>query len=149
MNIAETTIRKNSHNFTVNVTDKGALTYQMDDGMVKHAKCLKDGKVYFIGSQEVVVKGEIQEWKDMDLPEKDYAFLVEAQERIKTALAEEQTMERLKREDKSDMLKRVDKWKKRVRHYRRERRGQRGEDNRSQIDGYPGTGERGSPLRKM
>lgn len=124
MNIAETIVRKNAHNFSIFVTDKGDLTFQMDDGEEKHARALKDGKLLFIGTLEVVANGEIQEWKDMDLPEADFILLAEAQQRVRDALDEEQTMERLKREgeDKSNMLKRIDKWKKRVKWYRKERR---------------------------
>lgn len=125
MNIAETTVRKNSHDFSVFVTDKGALTFRMDGGEIKHARALENGKLLFIGTQEVVVKGELQEWRDMDLPEADFTLLVEAQKRVKVALEEEQTMERLKREGKGDMLKRIDKWKKRVRYYRKERKGKK------------------------
>jgi len=125
MNIAETTVRKNAHNFSIFVTDKGALTFQIDGGEEKHARALKDGRLLFIGTQEVVVNGEIQEWKDMELPETDFTLLAEAQERVKAALDEGQTMERLKREDKGDMLKRIDKWKKRVRHYRKDRSGKK------------------------
>lgn len=124
MNIAETTVRKNSHNFKINVTDKGALTFQMDGGEEKHAKALKDGKLYFIGTQEVIIKGEIMEWNEMELPKEVFSLLVDAQEQIKTALDKEKTMEHLKRENKGDMLKRVDKWKKRIR-YHKERKGKK------------------------
>lgn len=123
MNIVETTIRKNAHDFTIMVTDKGTLIYAMDGNEPKHAKALKDGKLYFIGTQEVVVRGELQEWESMELPNAAYEMLDEAQSRIKRAMDDEQTMARLKREDKSDMVKRVDKWKKRIRHYRKERKG--------------------------
>lgn len=125
MNIVETNIRKNTHNFKVMVTDKGALVYAMDDNEPKHARALKDGKLYFIGIQEVVVRGELQEWESMELPKEDYEMLVEAQAQVKRAMDEEQTMARLKREDKSDIVKRVDKWKKRIRHYRKERKGEK------------------------
>ena len=125
MNIIETNIRKNAHNFKVMVTDKGALVYAMDDNEPKHARTLKDGKLYFIGIQEVVVRGELQEWESMELPKEDYKMLVEAQTQVKKAMDEEQTMARLKREDKSDIVRRVDKWKKRIRHYRKERKGER------------------------
>lgn len=127
MNISETIVRKNAHNFSIFVTDKGDLTFQMDDGEEKHARALKDGKLLFIGTLEVVANGEIQEWKDMDLPEADFILLAEAQQRVRDALDEEQTMERLKREgeDKSNMLKRIDKWKKRVKWYRKERKGKK------------------------
>ena len=56
MNIVETNIRKNAHNFKVMVTDKGALVYAMDDNEPKHARALKDGKLYFIGIQEELEK---------------------------------------------------------------------------------------------
>lgn len=125
MYIAETTVRKNAHNFSIFVTDRGDLTFRMDGGDEKHAKELKDGKILFIGTQEVVVKSEIQEWKDMELPEADFLLLAGAQERVKSALTEERTMERLKREEKNDILKRIDKWKKRVRHYRKEHKGKK------------------------
>lgn len=125
MNIVETNIRKNAHNFKVMVTDKGALVYAMDDNEPKHARALKDGKLYFIGIQEVVVRGELQEWESMELPTEDYKMLAEAQTQVKRAMDEEQTMARLKREDKSDIVKRVDKWKKRIRHYRKERKGEK------------------------
>lgn len=125
MNIVETNIRKNAHNFKVMVTDKGALVYAMDDNEPKHARALKDGKLYFIGIQEVVVRGELQEWESMELPKEDYEMLVEAQAQVERAMDEEQTMARLKREDKSDIVKRVDKWKKRIRHYRKERKGEK------------------------
>lgn len=91
MNIVEITIRKNAHNFTIMVTDKGTLVYIMDDNEPKHARALKDGKLYFIGMQEVVVRGELQTWENMELPEADYEMLVEAQEQIKKALDEEQS----------------------------------------------------------
>ena len=125
MNVAETVVRKNSHNFSIHVTDKGALTFSMDGGEEKHAKALKDGKIFFIGLQEVVVKGEIQEWKEMVLPEEDFTLLSVAQDRVIAALAEDRTMSSLKNEDKSTLLKRVDKWKKRVRHYRKDGKGER------------------------
>lgn len=125
MNIVETNIRKNAHNFKVMVTDKGALVYAVDDNEPKHARALKDGKLYFIGIQEVVVRGELQEWESMELPKEDYKMLAEAQAQVKRAMDEEQTMARLKREDKSDIVKRVDKWKKRIRHYRKERKGEK------------------------
>lgn len=125
MNIVETNIRKNAHNFKVMVTDKGALVYAMDDNEPKHARALKDGKLYFIGIQEVVVRGELQEWESVELPREDYEMLAEAQTQVKRAIDEEQTMARLKREDKSDIVKRVDKWKKRIRHYRKERKGEK------------------------
>ena len=125
MNIAETTVRKNAHEFRICVTDKGALTYQMDGENEKHAKELKDGKLLFIDTQEVVVKGELQMWKEMELTKEDFELLAGAQERIKAATREEQTIARLRREDKSNILRRVDKWKKKVRHYRREKKGKR------------------------
>lgn len=121
MNVAETVVRKHSHDFTVCVTDKGAVTYSIDGGEELHAK-LKDGKLCFIGVQEVVVRGELQEWREMELPDGDFALLQDAQERVLAAIAEEKTMERLKREDKSTILKRVDRWKKRVRHYKRDKK---------------------------
>lgn len=34
-------------------------------------------------------------------------------------------MARLKREDKGDIVKRVDRWKKRIRHYRKEHKGEK------------------------
>ena len=119
MNIVEVTIRKNAHNFTVMVTDKGTLVYTMDDNEPKHARALKDGKLYFIGTQEVVVRGELQTWESMEIPEADYVMLAETQDQIKKAMDEEQTMARLKREDKGDIVKRVDRWKKRIRRYRK------------------------------
>lgn len=125
MNIVEVTIRKNAHNFTVMVTDKGTLVYTMDDNEPKHARALKDGKLYFIGTQEVVVRGELQTWESMEIPEADYVMLAETQDQIKKAMDEEQTMARLKREDKGDIVKRVDRWKKRIRRYRKERKGEK------------------------
>ena len=125
MNIVEVTIRKNAHNFTVMVTDKGTLVYTMDDNEPKRARALKDGKLYFIGTQEVVVRGELQTWESMEIPEADYVMLAETQDQIKKAMDEEQTMARLKREDKGDIVKRVDRWKKRIRRYRKERKGEK------------------------
>ena len=58
----------------------------------------------------------------MELPDGDFALLQDAQERVLAAIAEEKTMERLKREDKSTILKRVDRWKKRVRYYKRDKK---------------------------
>lgn len=118
MNIAEVNVRANAHNFLIAVDDKGAVTFKMDDEEVKHAKGLQDGKLCFIGVHEVVVKGEIQDWKEMILPKEEYAILEDAQKRVLAAAQEAQDMARLKREDRSDLLKRVDKWKKRVRHYK-------------------------------
>lgn len=118
MNIAEVNVRANAHNFLIAVNDKGAVTFKMDEEEVKHAKCLQDGKLCFIGVHEVVVKGEIQDWKEMILPKEEYAILEDAQKRVLAAAQEAQDMARLKREDKSDLLRRVDKWKKRVRHYK-------------------------------
>lgn len=118
MNVAECVVRKNSHDFSVCVTDKGDVIYSIDGGEERHAK-LKDGKLCFIGVQEVIVRGELQEWNEMELPDGDFAVLRDAQERVLTAVMEEKTMERLKREDKSTILKRVDRWKKRVRRYRK------------------------------
>ena len=125
MNIAEITVRKNSHDFKINVTDKGALTFQIDGSEVKNAKALKDGKLFFIGTQEIVVKGEIVEWNDIELSKEDFSILEEAQKRVKISLDKEQTMERLKREGKGDVLRRVDKWKKCVRYYKKEQRGKK------------------------
>lgn len=118
MNVAECVIRKNSHDFSVCVTDKGNVVYRVDGGEERHAK-LKDGKLCFISVQEVVVRGELQEWREMELPEEEFAVLKDAQERVLAAIVEEKTMERLAREDKSTILKRVDRWKKRIRHYRK------------------------------
>lgn len=125
MNIAEIKVRRNTHEFTICVTDKGALTYQMDGENEKHAKGLKDGKLLFIDTQEVIVKGEMQEWKEMELEKEDFALLSDTQERIKYAINEEQTLARLRKEDKGDILKRVDGWKKKIRHYRKEKEGKR------------------------
>lgn len=118
MNVAECVVRKNSHDFSVCVTDKGNVVYRVDGGEERHAK-LKDGKLCFISVQEVVVRGELQEWREMELPEEEFAVLKDAQERVLAAIVEEKTMERLAREDKSTILKRVDRWKKRIRHYRK------------------------------
>lgn len=82
MNIAEITVCKNSHDFKINVTDKGALTFQIDGGEVKNAKALKDGKLFFIGTQEIVVKGEIVERNDIELSKEDFSILEEAQKRV-------------------------------------------------------------------
>ena len=117
MIVAECVVRKNSHDFSVCVTDKGNVVYRVDGGEERHAK-LKDGKLCFISVQEVVVRGELQEWREMELPEEEFAVLKDAQERVLAAIVEEKTMERLAREDKSTILKRVDRWKKRIRHYR-------------------------------
>lgn len=121
MNVAETVVRKNAHDFTICVTDKGTVTYSLDGGEERHAK-LKDRKLYFIGVQEVIVRGELQELRDMELPDGDFAILQDAQDRVLAAIAEEKTMERLGREDKSTILKRVDRWKKRVRLYKRDKK---------------------------
>lgn len=118
MIVAECVVRKNSHDFSVCVTDKGNVVYRVDGGEERHAK-LKDGKLCFISVQEVVVRGELQEWREMELPEEEFAVLKDAQERVLAAIVEEKTMERLAREDKSTILKRVDRWKKRIRHYRK------------------------------
>lgn len=118
MNVAECVVRKNSHDFSVCVTDKGNVVYRVDGGEERHAK-LKDGKLCFISVQEVVVRGELQEWREMELPEEEFAVLKDAQERVLAAIVEEKTMERLAREDKSTILKRVDRWKKRICHYRK------------------------------
>lgn len=118
MNVAECVVRKNSHDFSVCVTDKGNVVYRVDGGEERHAK-LKDGKLCFVSVQEVVVRGELQEWREMELPEEEFAVLKDAQERVLAAIVEEKTMERLAREDKSTILKRVDRWKKRIRHYRK------------------------------
>lgn len=125
MNVAETVVRKNSHNFCIHVTDKGALTFSVDGGEEKHARALEDGKLFFIGVQEVVVRGEIEEWREMVLPEEAYKFLLDAQKRVTATLAEERTISGLKSENKESLLKRVDKWKKKVRHYRKNGKGKR------------------------
>lgn len=121
MKVAETVVRRHTHDFTICVSDNGAVTYSLDGGEERHAN-LKDGKLCFIGVQEVVVRGELQEWREMELPDWDYSVLQDAQERVIVAIAEEKTLERLKREDKSTILKRVDRWKKRVRYYKRDKK---------------------------
>ena len=125
MNLIEVMVRVSTHNFTIHVTDKGALTYIMDDGAERYAKKLENGELVFTGKVEAMVRGELHEWRSIKLPEEEYERLVSVQEHTRNAIIEEQTMARLKREDKSQILKRVDKWKKRVRYYKKEQKGER------------------------
>ena len=119
MNIVDVTVRKNSHDFRIFLTDRGKLLFSVDGGDIRHAKNLSDGHINFIGTVEIVVRGELLEMKSLELPADTYEILASSQEQIRRSIDEEQLLGRLKCEDKSSILKRVDRWKKRVCHYRK------------------------------
>lgn len=120
MNIAEVTTRVLAHSLQVAITDKGDVKYSIDGNEMKHAKTIRDGKIIFIGSEELVVKGELQEFEFMQLPPKDYEMLESVRLRVLKDMAAEKSLEQVKKENKDDILKRVDKWSKRVRKYKKD-----------------------------
>lgn len=118
MNRAETTIRVSAHSMQLMVTDKGKILFSLDGGETKNAKAFADGKVFFIGTEEIVIKGELREFSSMQLPQEDYDRLNAAWIQVLQEIEEEKTSALLKEEEQKDILKRVDRWKKRIKKYK-------------------------------
>lgn len=119
MYIAETVIRMFAHSMQIAVTGKGEIKFSFDGGQTKNAKKFEDGKIIFIGIEELVVKGELQEFKSIQLPQEDYDKLASAQEAILNDIAAEKSSALLRRENRNDILKRVDRWSKKIKKYKK------------------------------
>lgn len=120
MNIAETTIRVFAHSIQIMITDKGEVKFTIDGGETKNARKIEDGKIFFIRTEEMVVKGELQEFRFIQLPQEAYDMLASAQAQVLNDIEAEKSLAQLQRENKSDVLKKVDKWRKRVKKYKKD-----------------------------
>lgn len=118
MNIAEETIRIFAHTMKIIITDKGEIKFSFDFGEVKNAKKLEDSRIFFIGTEEIVVKGELKEYKCIELPQETYNKLASVQKQILSEIEKEATTVFLRKESQNDNLKRVDKWRKKIKKYK-------------------------------
>ncbi len=118
MNRAETTIRVFAHSMQIMVTDNGKIKFSIDGGETKNARTFADGMIFFIGTEEIIIKGELREFKYIKLPPEDYEKLRAAWMQVLQEIEEEKKSALLKGEEQKDILKRVDKWKKRIKKYK-------------------------------
>lgn len=122
MNIIESTIRVFAHPVQIMVTDKGEIKYSIDGGETKNARKFEDGKMVFIGTEELVIKGELQEFKSLPIPQEDYKKLASAHAQVLEDIAAEKASVLLRRESQGDILKRIDRWSKRIKKYKKNKR---------------------------
>lgn len=118
MIIAESQIRIFAHAMKIMVTDKGEIKFSFDSEEVKNAKKFEDGKIFFIGTEELVVKGELKEYKYIEIPVETYNKLASVQAQILNEIEQETSSALLMRETQSDTLKRVDRWRKKIKKYK-------------------------------
>lgn len=110
--VKEVSLRKDGHNYVFFVKDNGKLEYRIDNGKVFSAKELKDGKIFFVKKQELVIKGELEEISELELSEEVFAELKGAQDAVFEA------ENGLSKEEQKETFLRVDSWDKKVCRYK-------------------------------
>lgn len=110
--IKEVSVRKDGHSFVFFVKDDGKIDYRIDNGKTSTAKELKDGKIYFIKKQELVIKGELTEIGELELSEDVFAELTDAVD------AAFEAKSGLTINEQKEAFQRVDFWKKKVSYYK-------------------------------
>lgn len=118
--VKELSVKKHGHIFTVTVLDSGRIECCIDNGGSFSVKQLKDGAVYFINGQELVVRGELMEINSLVLDEVDFVELKEAQDAVLLKKQEEsmRAAKELRKVDEKDVLSCVDEWKHKVCTYK-------------------------------
>lgn len=114
--VKEISVKKNGHFFNLFVTESGRVEYQIDNGEIFTAKQLKDGRVWFIKKQEIIIKDELVEIDGLDLSEDDFSVLKTAQD----AILEEKQKQSMRKMDneRKEALRHIDSWKRKIRTYK-------------------------------
>ena len=86
----EIDITKYGHTFHFIVTDEGVVQYQIDGGEFFTAINLDEGKVWFDGKVEISIEGDIAEISSLNLSDRDYQTLKDAQD---MAIAQDMAMQ--------------------------------------------------------
>lgn len=118
MNIVESEIKREGHQYKIAINDIGELLYSVDGGEEKFARTFRDGKLIFNGAQEILVNGQYSKVEGFELPEEEYNRLSSIQAQILKDSELAQSMERFRRGN-TDVLKQVDKWKHKIRSYKK------------------------------
>jgi len=106
MVIVERTITNNILNYSVAVDDKGNVICDFGDGQKRSAEKFKGGHLV------------LEEGKELEIPARDYKVLSETRKQILNDINYDRTASGIQKEDPKELIRRVDKWKKKVKRYK-------------------------------